>query len=552
MESFKYKKCNKYNSLLISFIITFFIITAIVIGSLLLFYTKKSNDYLQYLKITEKQTLKLEKSVILQKFNSLYTDLLSLAKQNSLHTFLKNKTDNSKNLINKEFMDFCRLKGIYDQIRFIDKNGMEIFKVNYNKSKSKTVPDDSLESQKDRWFFRNTCDLKDKQIYISPLELFIKNGKIALPLKPVILLGTPVFDKYGKKLGIIIINYLASDIITTIKNYGRLSLGTTILVNSDGYWLLGAKDPTHNWSFMYKDGLNKKFSKEYPSVWKKVGKYPSVQIVTDKGLFTSTTIPLSRLFKETDSNLNTETNILVQNKIVSTAGSEEYFWKLITFIPKKDFISNVNKSLSQYLFRLARLLIILSIIPAFLIAYALTKRKYNRLELYRMANFDKLTKLPNRKHFFETLEHTVRLAIKNKSIFALLYLDIDNFKNINDTLGHEQGDYLLQEAADRFTHSVRETDLVARIGGDEFVIILYNIQSITNAKTVANNILNNFSEPFLLNHEEFQIGVSIGISIFSQKSNNDSILLKQADNAMYKAKHSGKNRFKVFIEKTNK
>ena len=549
MDSFKLIKNNTHNDLFKNFIITFFIIVAIIVGSLMLYYQKKTNDFLQYLKITENQTLKLEKNIILQKFNSLHTDLLSLAKQNSLYNFLESRTAGSKILAAKEFADFCRLKGLYDQIRFIDKNGMKVFKVNYNSGTSKNVSDNQLHSLKKRSFFRDTYDLKHNQIYISPLELFIKNGKTAQPQKPIMFLGTPVFDKNKEKQGVIIINYLAADIISTIANFAKLSLGSIMLVNSNGYWLLGAEKPSSNWGFMYKNRLNSEFSKAYPVVWREVINNESAQIITDKGMFTSTTIPLSQLFKRTDSEFNPGINALIQNKII--ADKNECFWKLISFVPKKDFISNANESLLEYLFWLARILLISSTIPAFLIAYFISKRKHKHAELYRMANFDKLTNLPNRKRFFEILQQAVRLAIRNKNIFALLYLDIDNFKDINDSLGHEQGDNLLQEAAVRFTRSVRNSDLVARIGGDEFVIILHNIQSINNAKMVANKIIGNFSEPFLLDNEDFKIGVSIGISIFSKDSNNDSILLKQADKAMYEAKQSGKNKFNVFAEKTD-
>ena len=264
-------------------------------------------------------------------------------------------------------------------------------------------------------------------------------------------------------------------------------------------------------------------------------------------MFTSTTIPLPQLSKDTYS-LITTPRILSQNKTISD--SKEHFWKLISFIPIKAFISDTNKALSVYLFKLARMLIILSIMPAFLIAYAVTKKRYKQQQLYRMANFDKLTNLPNRKLFFESLNRAVKQAVKNKTVFAVLYMDIDNFKKINDTLGHEEGDFLLQKAAERFTQSVRRSDLTARIGGDEFVILLYNVQDVNNAETVASKIIKSFTEPFLLDNKNFLVSVSIGISIFSKTDNNDSLLLRQADKAMYKAKQSGKNIFKVFNDIT--
>ena len=546
MESFTIKRSSKYNSILVSFIFSFFAISIVVVGSLLLYYKTKSDDHLQYLKITEQQTLRLEKSVIVQKFDSLRADLFSLAKQDSLLSFCKAKTSDSTKLVKKEFADFCRAKGFYDQIRFIDKRGIELFRVDQDRASAESTVYGKRKSKKACPIFRDIYRLGSKQIYMSPLQFVGENGRRLSSGKAVITLGTPVFNQFGEKIGVIIVDYLASDIISTIKNYAKLALGRTMLIDSDGRWLLGAKDSAKELNFIDGGDPHKKFSEEYPTVWEKIVEGASLQMITREGMFTSTTIPLSQIFKDPKPSPNAGTSIIVRNRLFD---STDYFWKLITFIPRKEFVSDVNKILLHYLLRLARLLIILSTIPAFLIAYTITKRRYYRLELYKVANFDKLTKLPNRKHFFEALEHTVRQAIKAKSIFALLYLDIDNFKTVNDTLGHEQGDNLLQAAATRFVNSVRKTDLVARLGGDEFVIILYNIQSVANAKTVAAKILDSFSEPFLLNEEEVKVGISIGISVFSKASNNDSILVRQADDAMYKAKHSGKNRFKVFMEK---
>ena len=547
MNSFKLTKCKKYNGLLKSFILTFLAFIIIVVSSLLLYHKKKSNDYLQYLKTTENQTIKLEKSIIFQKLNSLYTDLLSIAKQNSLHNYLKSKSASFKKIANKDFIDFCRMKGIYDQIRFINNDGMEVFKINYSQSIPKIVTKNHLNLQKNRYYFTHTLSLKNKQIYISPLELFIENNKITQPEKPIMLVGTPVFDNLNIKQGIIVINYLATDILSSINNFARLSSGNIMLLNSNGYWLLGADNSKDNMGFMYKDKSNKKFSTKYPTAWKQIVKTDSVQLITNEGLFTSTTIPLSNLFKQINSNPHSKFNSLLENKL--SLNHKGHYWKLISFIPKKDFISNNSKHLSQYLSWLGRILLILAIIPSFLIAYAITKIKYKQLELYRMANFDKLTSLPNRKYFFDILQKTVKIATKGKTIFALLYIDIDNFKSINDTHGHEQGDYILQETAKRFINSIHHTDFVARIGGDEFVIILKNIKTEEDSKLIAKRLLDIFSEPFLLNHEEFQVSISIGISTFSKDNHNDSILLKQADKAMYKAKKSGKNTFKFFNDK---
>ena len=551
MDSFKLEKSNKQGGLFKSFIIIYFAIVLVIVISLFLYYKKQTDNILQYLKISEEQSLRLEKSVILQKLDSAYSDILFLTNGNTICNYLDNKNPELKQKSINELVEYSKVKGLYEQIIFIDKNGEEEFIINYNNGRAYSVSKDKLTSLKNSYSFKDIFNLDYKQVYISPLELYLNDNltPTSSAFKPIIMLGTPVFDSNGKKRGIIILNYLATDIITSLNDFAKLSVGRIMLVNSKGDCLFDVEAANKSTDFQYNYHGLKKFSNIYPLIWKEIIDFDFVQIITDKGLFSSTTIPLSKLFKvntmQNDSKNDTTSikNSLVQNE-------DEYFWKLITFIPQSTIKKSLEATQREYLFWLARILLIIATIPSFLVAYILDRRRYRQEELYKMANFDKLTNLPNRKYFFETLQKTVRQAVKQKNIFALLYIDIDNFKNINDTLGHAQGDILLQDAAKRFSYAVRCSDFVARIGGDEFVIILYNVKNVENAKMVANKVLENFFKPFLLEGEEYNIGISIGISVFSKESNNDSILLKQADDAMYKAKRSGKNNFKVFTAKS--
>ncbi len=548
MDSFKLEKSDSQSGLFKSFIIIYFAIALIVVVVLVLYYKKETDNVLQYLKISEEQSLRLEKSVVLQKLDNVYSDILFLANGKTINNYLDSNTPDSKEKSINEFIEYSKLKGLYEQIIFIDKNGKEKFIINYNNGRAYSVSKNKLNSQRNNYFFKDIFNLDYKQVYISPLELYLNdNITIGSALKPIMMLGTPVFDSNGEKRGIILLNYLATDIITSLNDFAKLSVGKIMLVNSIGDCLFDIEDAGQGIDFQYSyEGL-KNFSNIYPAVWKEILNFEFVQIATDKGLFSSSTIPLSELFKvnitknDNDNNSSDLKNNLTREK-------ETYFWKIITFIPQQTIQKNFKSTQTEYLFWLGRILLILATIPSFLAAYILDRRRYHQEELYKMANFDKLTNLPNRKYFFETLQKTVRQAIKQKSIFALLYIDIDNFKNINDTLGHAQGDILLQDAAIRFIDTVRCSDFVARIGGDEFVAILYNVKNVENAKIVANKILKSFSIPFILEEEEHNIGISIGISVFSKESSNDSILLKQADDAMYKAKRSGKNNIKVFTK----
>jgi diguanylate cyclase (GGDEF)-like protein/PAS domain S-box-containing protein len=163
-----------------------------------------------------------------------------------------------------------------------------------------------------------------------------------------------------------------------------------------------------------------------------------------------------------------------------------------------------------------------------------------------LAYHDHLTSLPNIINLDESLKHLFMHAKRNKQIVAVLFIDLDKFKNVNDTLGHDVGDELLIEAAKRLKSVLRKSDIVARVGGDEFIAILDDLQDKYAASVVARKILNLFAQPFITKDHQINITLSIGISIFPDDANNRVSLFKYADLAMYMAKNSGRNDFKYY------
>ena len=168
-----------------------------------------------------------------------------------------------------------------------------------------------------------------------------------------------------------------------------------------------------------------------------------------------------------------------------------------------------------------------------------------------LAYHDSLTTLPNRSLFSKLLGHSINQAHRYNRQLAVLFLDLDHFKNINDTLGHEAGDQLLQEVAARLKTCLRDSDTVARLGGDEFVVILPELDVEKFSATVAQKILSAVARPFVLVGQEYRVTASIGISTYPQDGLDEQTLTKNADIAMYKAKEEGKNNFQCYSEKLN-
>jgi diguanylate cyclase (GGDEF)-like protein len=172
-------------------------------------------------------------------------------------------------------------------------------------------------------------------------------------------------------------------------------------------------------------------------------------------------------------------------------------------------------------------------------------------QLVLRAHHDDLTGLPNRALLSERLQQELAHARRSGNQLALLFLDLDRFKSVNDTLGHDGGDQLLRVAAERLSACVRESDTVARLGGDEFVVLLTGLNNPLQAAALAGQILDLLSEPFTISGSECFIGASIGVSVFPSDGTTAEELLKQADIAMYRAKAAGRGRFVFFEESMN-
>lgn len=176
----------------------------------------------------------------------------------------------------------------------------------------------------------------------------------------------------------------------------------------------------------------------------------------------------------------------------------------------------------------------------------ITDRKQAELQLQRMATHDDLTKLPNRRLFQQRLEHALVRAHRHNSLLGVLYLDLDDFKIVNDTYGHDKGDMLLGALAGRLIECVRENDTVARLGGDEFTIILEDAYQLEDIIIVAKRIVESASKPFPLAGHESTVTISIGIGVYPNDGNTVYDLVKKSDMAMYKAKRKGKNNYQFF------
>ena len=182
----------------------------------------------------------------------------------------------------------------------------------------------------------------------------------------------------------------------------------------------------------------------------------------------------------------------------------------------------------------------------------ISQQKANEEMLERLAYFDPLTRLPNRALFLERLRQHITLAQRNARLFALMFLDLDRFKYVNDTLGHVVGDELLVVVAKRIQRCVRSDDMVARLSGDEFTVMLSNLAGVDDCALVANQIIRAVSEKMVIRGHDLHIGLSIGVAVYPEDGDESEVLIRNADTAMYQAKEAGRGVYKFYTEEMNK
>ncbi|MBR9805501.1 diguanylate cyclase response regulator, partial [bacterium] len=184
------------------------------------------------------------------------------------------------------------------------------------------------------------------------------------------------------------------------------------------------------------------------------------------------------------------------------------------------------------------------------IRYAIDRTQREKA-LARLAHYDPLTGVPNRLLFRDRLERALQRAERAEYPFALLYIDLDGFKKINDSFGHDAGDLLVKGVAERLSTCIRRTDSVARIGGDEFTVLLEKVSSINDIVSIAKKINDIVTEPFDIEGHQVRVGSSIGIAVYPEAGKDADTLLKHADMAMYEAKALRGSTYRFFTEKMN-
>lgn len=346
------------------FLTIFLPLSILIIGIAAVFYFTDISNEMAIRKANEIVYVNIHKETIAGNFKAVVSDLLILADQHEPQKMFETGEDDALKKLLDNFLNFSKRKQLYDQIRFLDETGMEVARVNLNNGKPYNVPEDQLQFKGNRYYFKETIQLKRGEVFVSPFDLNIERGKVEQPLKPIIRFGTPVLDRFGKKRGVIILNYLGKKIIDDLERISANLPGHVMLINSDGY-LLHSRRPEDHWGFMYEDRKDRTYGNFFPKVWQQISGAESGQFIDDEaGMFTFVTIyPLLEGW-----DLSAGSGKPFESSAYSTK-AKKYYWKLLSHIPP-DVLYAESRELLGMFFTIYTILIVLLASSSWFLAHS--------------------------------------------------------------------------------------------------------------------------------------------------------------------------------------
>ena len=468
------------------------------------------------------------------------------------------------------FTQFMMANPSYFQIRLIsvNDNGMERVRIDRDGEQLLRVSGEDLQEKGHYPYVSDTLKLTEGRTYLSRIVINHERGAHSGLDQPTVMLAMPVTSAKAEVLGLIVINIdlnatfalLMADLPADFELF---------LANSQGDYLI---HPDARKTFGFDKGRRVLVQDEFPDTRSLID--GSAQALTvETGTGTEVQVPLVATFTSTNIQVANDENRLIlglAQPLKTVLGQSKQLGVAILQIVVAFFVAcgllavlvaravtrpiNAVSAAARNLaddqpvlnLPLNRKDEIGLLAQSFKkmqdqIKHQLSELQDSREQLAHLAGHDVLTGLPNRRLFQDRLEHALARAERTGERFALLFIDIDKFKSINDLWGHEAGDTVLQITAKRLASITRKADTVARMGGDEFVILLNNPSSREQIVTIAEKLLDNLRSPMQWAGQEFQVGYSVGISQYPDNGTNATTLLASADKAMYETKAAGRN-----------
>ncbi|MBF4694155.1 diguanylate cyclase domain-containing protein [Fusibacter ferrireducens] len=496
-----------------------------IIFFLVLFYVEKNVREVKFQELikNEQRVIALENSILDQEYRMVLEDLKFLQ-----HTFNNAETGAHKvDDVASVWREFSTHRNIYDQIRFIDLEGDERIRINYEDGKGKIVPVDQLQNKVERYYFTNTIHLPEESIYISQLDLNMENDSIEEPYKPVIRIGTPLYDLDKQLKGIVVLNYLADHMLDNFRSMATNGVGEIVLLNSEGYWL-SSENPDLEYSFMFEDAQEQSFGNFYPKEWGDIldGK---TEILTYNGLFVATKVNLT-------SRVTQDIGYPDKSQLEMDLGD----WYMVSTVLRDSehqlYFSDDDQAILWFVLRENSIFCLLILIISALISYLIWVNRKAYLSIKFYSEYDAATKTYNRRAGLKRLKELMSQVGRLNFKMSLCFIDVNGLKMVNDNLGHKYGDELILSAVQGIKDQIRKKDFIVRFGGDEFLVVFHN-SNLEDAEKIWQRIAMGYENINQSENRSYNLSVSHGIVEVTVDSEEDlENLIKLADEKMYEEK----------------
>lgn len=511
--------------------VLFLIITAV--------HQEKVASKEELVRVDQNRAVSIRKSSLMDDFNVPFADVRILA---DILSYRMNGYSMYKGDALRVLHTFAENKRGYGQVRFLNAQGYEKIRINRERGRIRVVPEKELQSKAHRGYFKDSQRLGPGEVYVSPLDLNIENQKIEVPYVPVIRFMTPVVNDNGVRNGLVVLNFYAAEMLAHFREVASDCMSNAMLLNDEGYWL-ASDDKKACWAFMFekdkKEHSEKTFTAQYPVIWNLVQQDASGQVQNGDGLFTWATVnPAFTVSPKIGKGQHAYPPVVVS----------PYKWVVMQHVSATK-LAAMNEAIYTGCMLAWIVLSTVIGITLWFTLLSIQRSREHREELEVLAHNDWLTGLSNLPHMFSKLEEACEKARVIDIPFYVVYIDLDDFKFVNDQYGHESGNIVLRHVASVLRKNVRLTDTVARIGGDEYVILLESMQTSDKAEEIAFNILMSFETPIILEcGNKVYVKASIGIASWSSDVTGPDDLMKRADTAMYESKNEGKNTISTYSE----
>jgi len=435
--------------------------------------------------------------------------------------------------------------GRYDSVLMLDTEGREIVRIRRHGDQTVIASHNELEDRSSCACFREAVALGADRVYVSRVVLIRDaNDEHEGGVRPIIHFSRAVAGEDGQLKGVIVFNYNANEMLDELHRIAGEDSNqhVSMVINKEGKWLSNSSWPRTSLGPDVDRDANG-FASQFALEWATIGGSSRGELLTDNGLFLfSTVYPFSRDWYVGKSRLAAQQALFPNEQI------EDYYAKIVLWIPESSLSASSffgqpgGQSMIAFVYAL---LAVLSGGFAYIHQRRHQEEAVRRRadEMERQAYTDSLTAVWNRRYFSEVAERELVRSKRTYDPLVLLMLDIDYFKRVNDTYGHKAGDLVLQEFCRICLHTLREIDIFARLGGEEFVALLPNTTA-DKAESAANRLREAVAEAKVLLHdgEVISFTVSIGVSCLPVISSNLDEILRDADHALYEAKRTGRNK----------